>query len=159
MNLKRLTGFAILLFAIVGIAKAGSDIFRDISGNSGTVSVIAADTSDSLKSGEYLVFFFDGNSPCPVCERILKMTSNLMDSNIGPLVHFSIREVNVELPGNEGYILDLGLYSTSVVLALEADGKIIRWKNLEGVWDLAGDEKGFREYMLHEVEAFFQEEK
>lgn len=82
------------------------------------------------------------------------MTKEIFQDPAGPFARFSIREINVETPGNERYILDLGLYSTSVVLALESGGKIIRWKNLEDVWDLAGDEREFREYMIREIESF-----
>lgn len=153
MNPRRLLAFALLLFAFLGLAKAGHDIFRDVSRRE-DASILLSDGQDSLDPGEFSLYFFEGNTPCSVCDQIRGMTKELFKDQTGPLARFSLREINVETPGNEKYVLDLGLYSTSVVLALESGGKIIRWKNLEDVWDLAGDREAFREYITREVESF-----
>lgn len=156
MNLRRPFAYALVAFAFLGLAKAGSDIYRDVSLQGGSRPVVAADPAFPADQGSYVVYFFEGNAPCPVCDQIREMTAAMMATPADPLKHFTMRDINVEVPGNERYILDLGLYSTSVVLAQEADGKIVRWKNLESVWDLADNEPGFREYMLREIDAFYR---
>ncbi len=153
MNYRRQLAFALLLFAFLGLAKGGYDIFRDVFREEGS-SVLSSANQNPQDPALFSLYFFKGNTPCPTCDRILNMTKALFRDSAGSLANFSIREINVETPGNERYILDLGLYSTSVVLAQESGGKIIRWKNLEGVWDLAGDEIGFRKYMIREIETF-----
>ena len=153
MNYKRYFTFALLIFALLGLAKGGYDIFRDVSRQEGA-SVLSSGSQDPQSSAEFSLYFFEGNAPCSVCDQIRGMTKEILKDPEGPLANFSLREINVETPGNERYVLDLGLYSTSVVLALESGGKITRWKNLEDVWDLAEDRKAFREYMTREVESF-----
>lgn len=153
MNYRRPLTFALLLFAFLGLAKGGYDIFHDFFRQEGT-SVLSSEGQNLRGPAVFSLYFFKGNAPCPTCDRILNMTKELFRDPAGSQANFPIREINVETPGNERYILDLGLYSTSVVLALESGGKIIRWKNLEGIWDLAGDENGFREYMIREIKAF-----
>jgi len=101
-----------------------------------------------------VIYFFEGNTPCSVCDKIRGMTLDLMKSDPGIMSPFSFRDVNVEEKGNEKYVLELGLFSTSVVLAQEWEGRIYRWKNLTDVWDLAADPVGFRDYMLREINAF-----
>lgn len=155
MNYRRTLGFALLFFALLGLAKGGYDIFRDVFRQEGA-SVLSTDINDPQGFAEFSLYFFEGNTPCTVCDRIRSMTEEMFQDPAGTLSRFSIREINVETPGNERYVLDLGLYSTSVVLALESGGKIVRWKNLEGVWDLAEDRKAFREYMTREIESFVE---
>jgi len=158
MNIKRFSAYALLIFALAGLARGGSDIFRDIFREDGE-SVLSSGPLETEDTGDFFVYFFEGNTPCPVCDRIREMTKGIMGDPEGSIALFSIREVNVETPGNERYILDLELYSTSVVLAEESGGKIFRWKNLEEVWDLAGDPEGFSKYMTAEMDSFAKGEK
>lgn len=153
MNYRRPLTFALLLFALLGLAKGGYDIFNDVFRREGA-SVLSSDNGQPLDHAEFTLYFFEGNTPCSVCDQIRGMTKEILKDPEGPLADFSLREINVETPGNERYVLDLGLYSTSVVLALESGEKINRWKNLEDIWDLAGDREAFREYMNREIELF-----
>ncbi len=156
MNYKKTAGYLILLLALAGLVKAGLDIYGDIAPEEreGRGAVTASLSGSSGGPSELVIYFFEGNSPCSVCEKIRGMTYELFGSDPEDLSLFSIRDVNVEEKGNERYVLELELFSTSVVLAEESEGRIFRWKNLAGVWDLAGDVEAFRDYMLREIEAF-----
>jgi len=61
------------------------------------------------------------------------------------------KPVNVEEPANRHYVDEYQLYSTSVVLSLVQDGEEKRWKNLERVWVLVGNEGAFKDYMRGEL--------
>lgn len=156
MNYKKTAGYLILLLALAGLVNAGLDIYGDIAtggrGDRGTVTASGSGYPEGPL--ELVIYFFEGNAPCSVCERIRGMTYELFESDPEDLSLFSIRDVNVEEKRNERYVLELDLFSTSVVLAEESGGRIFRWKNLAGVWDLAGDSEAFRDYMLREIEAF-----
>lgn len=155
MNYRRTLTFALLLFALLGLAKGGYDIFHDVFRHE-AASVLSSDNEQAMDHAEFTIYFFEGNTPCSVCDKIRTMTKEILNDPEGPLAGFSLREINVDTPGNERYVLDLGLYSTSVVLALESGEKIIRFKNLEDVWDLAEDRQNFREYMTREVRLFVE---
>lgn len=156
MNYKKTAGYVILLLALAGFLKAGLDIYGDIApeGRGDQSTVIASGSGHPEGPTELVIYFFEGNAPCPVCEKIRGMTYELFQTDPEKLSLFSIRDVNVEEKGNERYVLELELFSTSVVLVEESEGRIYRWKNLTGVWDLAGDVEAFRYYMLREIEAF-----
>ncbi len=160
MNYRKIAGFVLLVFAISGLVRAGIDIYRDMTASgSGIYPSVTAGQYDSIEGpAELVIFFFEGNAPCPVCDRIRGMTHELYASEPDLLSGFSVKDVNVEEKGNERYILELELFSTSVVLAVESGGRIYRWKNLTGVWELADDPAGFRDYMLREIETFLAEE-
>jgi hypothetical protein len=160
MDYRKITGWLLLGFALFGLFRAGTDIYLDLAARGeGLYPSVTAVKDDNIDgTGELAIFFFEGNAPCPVCDRIRRMTYSLFESEPDLLSRFSIKDVNVEEKGNERYILELELFSTSVVLAVESGGRIYRWKNLTGVWDLADDPKGFRDYMLGEIKIFTAEE-
>ena len=159
MNYKKIAGYLVLFLAFVGLARAGLDIFSDLArgGNSSAEAVITGEARPPEDTGELVIYFFEGNTPCSVCDKIRGMTLDLVKSDPEQLSLFSFRDVNVEAKGNEKYVLELGLFSTSVVLDQESGGKVYRWKNLTGVWELAADPGAFRGYMLREVDSFLSE--
>jgi hypothetical protein len=44
-----------------------------------------------------------------------------------------------------------------VVVSEVRDGREVRWRNLEKVWDLLGDADAFQAYVEREVQAFLDE--
>ena len=46
--------------------------------------------------------------------------------------------------GNYHFVKDYGLYTKSVIISEEIDGKEIRWKNLPKVWEYIGSEDKFK---------------
>ena len=156
MNYKKIVGYLVLSLAFAGLARAGFDIYGDLAcdGNGGGKAVTAGEAVSLDGPTELVIYFFEGNTPCSVCDKIRSMTLDLLKSDPEKMSPFSFRDVNVEQKGNERYVLELGLFSTSVVLAQESEGKIYRWENLTGVWDLAGDLEAFRGYMLRGIDSF-----
>jgi hypothetical protein len=156
MNPKKALGIMIILLAVLGLARAAFDIYGDMAGRADSLSIKAPHGSIPGGKFEYAIYFFEGNTPCPVCKKIRAMTLNLDSVGNPSISRFSVKEINVDEPGNEIYILDLGLFSTSVVLAEESDGLIYRWENLEAVWDLSGDEESFRRYLIDKADSFLE---
>ncbi len=156
MKPKKILGITIILLALLGLARAGSDINRDMNERSNPSTIKAPSGSVPHGKVEYTIYFFEGNTPCPVCDKIRAMTLNLERSGNPSISRFAVKEINVDNPGNEVYILDLGLFSTSVVLAEESEGLIYRWKNLTAIWDLSGDEESFRKYLTGEADSFLE---
>jgi len=53
-------------------------------------------------------------------------------------------------------VKDYELYTKSVVLSETKNGKEVRWKNLDKVWTLLGDEAAFKKYVRDEVSAYLK---
>ena len=62
--------------------------------------------------------------------------------------------MNVESTENQHFIEDYQLRTRSVVLVELQDGKQIRWKNLEKVWQLVQDKDAFFNYIQEETGEF-----
>lgn len=62
--------------------------------------------------------------------------------------------LNVDEPVNAHFTKDYELYTKTVVVSEIQDGKEVRWKRLEKVWDLLGDQQAFMDYVSNEVRAY-----
>lgn len=155
--MKRLIGISLLLFATAGFLTATADVL-DMHGRRNDDEKperIAATEQEASGSNCVIeVYFFYGNAECPTCDIIKEEASgviNALEENAsdGPALSLRWSEINVEEPGNEQYILDYGLYTTTVVLADSHDPE--RWERLDEVWDLASDRKQLSDFLRHEI--------
>jgi len=64
--------------------------------------------------------------------------------------------INYEEKGNEHFWGDYKLTAQSLILSKVQDGKELRWKNLEKVWDLTYDKGKFFQYVEDELRAFMK---
>jgi len=158
--MKRLIGISLLLFAAAGFFTATADIVDMHDRRNDVEKTGQLPTTDQEASGNTCiieVYFFYGNAECPTCDIIKEEASKVIDAleqvvPIGSAPPIWWFEVNVEEPGNEQYILDYGLYTTTIVLADHRDPE--RWKRLDEVWDLASDRKGLSDFLRHEIIEF-----
>jgi len=67
------------------------------------------------------------------------------------------RTVNVEEPENEHLVEEYGLTASALVMVLLENGEQKRSKNLERVWELVGDEWGFKDYVRDEALTYLED--
>ena len=58
---------------------------------------------------------------------------------------------------NKHFVNDYQLYTKSVVLSLVRDGKEMKFKNLEKVWQLLRNKDKFYKYIKEETQGFLDE--
>lgn len=154
MSLKRFIGITVIAFAIFSVAYGLHDK-TDVENN-----IAVARTEAETDTETVTVYFFFGNGECPTCDAIRDKTKRFLE---GPLpetargMDFRMKEINVEQPGNEEYILKYELVSTSVVLAFTPSDSEQIWRNLDRVWELADDEAAFIAYLENEISSFAEE--
>lgn len=121
------------------------------------VVVKSAEGADALaaKPSHYLTAtYFHGSVRCPTCQKIEALSSEAIQQNYaselksGALIW---RAVNIEEPDNRHFIKDYQLYTRSLIIVEVKDGKEIRWKNLEKIWNYVGDEGKFIDYVTSEI--------
>lgn len=123
-----------------------------------------SDTTVSVAATDHKVvaYYFHGNKRCVSCRKIEAYTKAAIDSGFaGELKTGDLewRVVNTDSSQNEHYLEDYQLYTKSVVLSDLHDGKETRWKNLEKVWELLGDQKDFAAYIKSELDSFMVKTK
>ena len=107
-----------------------------------------------------IAYYFHGNFRCYSCRFIEENTELALKKYFddalksGQLV---FKAVNVEEKENKHFIKDYQLYTKSVVLSLVRDGKEMKFKNLEKVWQLLRNEDEFYKYIKEETQGFLDE--
>lgn len=138
------------LILLAAVALASSLFF-------GTTPVIAA---EAPAAGTVTAYYFHGTFRCPTCHKLEEYAKEAIENNFkndlasGKL---SFKIVNVENKGNEHFAKDYQLYTKSVVLSLTRDGKEIRYKNLDKVWEYVRSKNRYENYVRDEVTAFLKE--
>ncbi len=109
---------------------------------------------------QLVVYYFHGNARCPSCYKLEQFAKEAIEQNFadelksGKIV-FKI--INIDKAGNDHFVTDYQLYTKSVVLSLVKNGKQVRYKNLEKVWDLLRDQNQYHAYVRDEIKPFLGE--
>lgn len=134
---------------------AGYDISGSDAGKSGNAGLKGPGDRDG-----YYVVLFRGSSFCPTCDVMERLTGELFastDSEIAEDVSSGAlfyKTINFELAGNEHYLMDYDLYTTTIVLIEQRSGSVKRWKNLQESWKESENEKGYIKYLSGEIKKF-----
>lgn len=105
------------------------------------------------------VYYFHTTYRCLTCRRIEEYTKKAIESSFGPeLKKGSIiwKTINVEEPQNRHYADDFKLFTKSVVVVDEQEGKQIRWKILEKTWELVHNQTEFTDYIRSELNKYLE---
>ena len=120
---------------------------------------VAPDTTASPH--RVIAYYFHTTKRCVSCRKIEAYSQEAIETGFpedlksGRLVW---RVVNIEEKGNEHFVKDYQLYTKSLILVDERDGKQAAWKNLPKVWEYLNDKAKFVHYVQEETRAFLTTE-
>ena len=117
---------------------------------------------DTTAIHKVVVYYFHGNKRCVSCRKIEQYTQTAIDSGFAAELKSGALEwrvVNTDSSQNEHYLTDYQMYTKSVILSDLHGGKETRWKNLEKVWELLGDENDFAAYVRSELTPYLDPTK
>lgn len=103
----------------------------------------------AAQAKDFTLYYFHTNMRCSTCRKFETWTTNVAQ-NLP--VKFNV--INTDNKENAHYLTDYQLYTKSVVIA-DDEG---HFKNLDKIWDYAGNEQGFTDYVLSEVKTFMKED-
>ena len=107
-------------------------------------------------NNKLVVYYFHGNMRCPTCYKLENFAKSEVESSFADAIKSGKLEwktVNVEDKGNEHFSTDYKLYTKSVIVSTQKDGKEVSWKNLDQIWTLVGDQTRYQDYIRKEVKA------
>lgn len=120
----------------------------------------ATPTAVPAKGRKIVVTYFLTTTRCPSCYKIETFSESAVQTAFaGPMREGRMewRTVNTDEPRNGHYVKDYQLFTKSVIISEVVDGKEVRWKNCDKVWDLLNDPKAFEAYIVKEVKAYLGE--
>lgn len=105
------------------------------------------------------VYYFHRNIRCPSCIKLEALAHQAIEAGFaGELAAGTMawQAVNIDEEQNKHFEQDYALQAQSVVLSAVKEGKEVRWKNLDRVWDLLEDDPAFIQYVQEETHAFME---
>lgn len=106
---------------------------------------------------ETVVYYFHGNIRCATCKKIEAYADEAVHEEFGKALEdgtLQWRVVNVDDPANRHFVEDFQLVTRSVVLVEYRGGKVVRFKNLDQVWQLVRDKERFITYVQDATREF-----
>jgi hypothetical protein len=166
MTMLRLkTGITAVLLLFVGASLAWLAV-QDVRHKAAVAAVSGVEpaapspeTAPAASNRVVTAYYFHGNVRCVTCHKIETYTESTVKTNFpSELTSGSLRwaVVNTDEPANAHFVKDFSLTTKSVVLTDSQSGRLLRWKNLDRIWDLVGDEAGFRKYIADETRAYLE---
>jgi hypothetical protein len=145
VKLSRLALFFSVVVAIIGGTVIASSV------------VVAA---EDAKGARVVAYYFHGTMRCPTCHNLEQYSKEAMEANFKEALasgKLEFKVVNVEEKANEHYANDYRLYTKSLVLSLVKDGKQLKWKNLDKIWEYVRNKQKFLDYVKAETSLFMKE--
>lgn len=125
--------------------------------------VVSGANEEGLKAPEeaaddgVVAFYFHGNVRCATCKKIEAYADEAIHQGFPEALRdgaLEWRVVNIDEKENQHFVQDFQLVTRSVVLA-ELDGDtVVRWKNLDKVWQLVRSKDSFVQYVQDEARDF-----
>ncbi len=103
--------------------------------------------------------YFHGTVRCPTCRKLEEYSKEAVQAFFKDEIasgRLQFKTVNVDEKGNAHYTDDYKLYTKSLILSQVKDGKELRWKNLDKIWEYVRDKKQFIGYVQKEVSDFLK---
>ena len=120
----------------------------------------AAFAGQSSPSAKVIAYYFHGTMRCPTCHKLEQYSKEAIETNFKDTLasrKLEFKVVNIEDRGNEHFGKDYQLYTKSLILSLVKDGKEIKWKNMDKIWEYVGDKQRFIDYVKSGVADLLKE--
>ncbi len=107
----------------------------------------------------FYAYYFHGDARCKTCRSIETSAEETVRASFAAELEQGRLDwgaVNYDDAENEHYVQDFELSGSTLVLVLEVDGEVVRWQNLDGVWDVVGDDDAFAKYVDESTRNFLE---
>jgi len=126
------------------------------------IKVIEVDSKLTQGSDQVVVYYLHMNRRCMTCGKLEAYSKEAVESGFAEQLKDSsivFKVENFEKEGNEHFAKDYQLYSQSLILSRQHQGKETEWKNLDKIWKLVGNKQEFITYVQTEVTDFMHTEE
>lgn len=128
------------------------------------VAVVSASSSAiAVKDkpvAKVIAYYFHGTFRCYSCTNMEKYSREAIEANFKDALasgKLEFKAVNVEDRGNEHFVNDYQLYTKSLILSFVKDGKEVKSKNLDKIWEYSRNKQKFINYVTAEISGFMKD--
>jgi len=116
--------------------------------------------TDGPPAHQIVVSYFHGDARCATCKKLESWTRAAVEQAFADELtggRLAFRTVNTDREENRHFLTDYSLVTKAVVVTEEADGKVLRWTNLDQIWQLVrGQQPTFADYIVRGVRSFLE---
>jgi len=119
-----------------------------------------ADAVAPVQGDQIVVYYFHGNFRCSTCNKMEQYAAEVIQNDFKDALaagKLTFKAVNVDQKANEHYVKDYNLFTKSLILSIQKDGKEVRSKNLDKIWQWVRNKEQYQNYVRGEVAAFLKE--
>jgi hypothetical protein len=113
-----------------------------------------------VSQNRVVVYYFHGDFRCSTCYKMEQYSKEAVETNFKDALasgKLEFKVINVEDRANQHYTKDYQLYTKTLILSLIKDDLEIRWKNMDKIWEYAGNKQNFIGYLKSGVDDFLKE--
>jgi hypothetical protein len=117
-------------------------------------------TAQEAQAGKVIAYYFHGSVRCPTCRNMEKYSREAIETNFNDALasgKLDFQVLNVEERVNEHFAKEYQLYTKSLILSLVKDGKEVRYKNLDKIWEYVRNKQEFIDYVTAEINGFLKD--
>lgn len=154
MTIQRITTAILLLFAA---GSAAYVLFGGSPAQGGGEAREPAANGQPETPPELVVYYMDMGKDCTTCLHLENYTLEALETGFAEELasgRIAFRRVDVDRPENAHFVGDYGLYTKSVVLVRQEDGRDVRFENLSRIWELVYDKEAYLAYIQGKVRDF-----
>ena len=153
MKSKTIITVVLLAFVVVSV------VYLVIKESAGPATSPTEPQTKETPQRRIVAYYFHGNMRCMTCRTIEAYTKQAIETGFPEALkdgRLEFRVLNLDDPGNEHFAEDYQLTTRSVVIVEFEHDKQKRWKNLEQVWELVGDEQAFLKYVQDQTHSYLE---
>lgn len=106
-----------------------------------------------------IAYYFHGTKRCNTCRTIERLSREAIESGFPEALMSSaldVREVNTDEPAHQHFIEDFDLVGSTLVLVEVREGRTVRHRVLDEVWNLVADSEALIAYVQDETRRFLE---
>ena len=147
------------IITLVLLLLVGASIVVFVARQAGFISadLVSIGASSDAPRHKIIAYYFHGTVRCETCLNIEHYTDEALKTYFAEELSdrkLEWRVVNREVPPNEHFVQDYGLYSQALIIIDSIPGQKAEYKNLEAMWDYAHDKPAFMEWVRGEVDQY-----
>lgn len=108
---------------------------------------------------KFTIYYFHTTGRCLTCLKMEKYTDEALKAyfpNELKSGKIKWKVIDVEKPENKHFIKDNNLYTKSVIISEEKNGKELKWKNLDQIWMKVRDKDAYLAYIKEDITDFMK---
>ncbi len=153
--MKTKTIFSILLLGFVAVSVAlairkigpqSSSAQQTVANNDAGVIATPIGLNAQLAESQFSAVYFHAANRCATCRKIEKFAHEALTPEI-EASKLAWQTADFTASDNASLVDQFKVYSSTVVLVEVQDGKVVRWKNLEEVWNHTSEQADFTAFI------------